>query len=66
MIATWASKNGYSLTTNNIAGLAKAFIRDNGAAGDITKSGNTNYPINSIEDKKLIDNPFETLSLIHI
>ena len=60
IIATWCGKNGYSLTTNNIAGLAKAFIRDDATAGDITKSGNTSYPINSIEDKKLIDNPFET------
>ncbi len=60
VIAAWAGKNGYTLSTNNICGLAKTFIRTNGVAGDITKGGTANYPTNSIEDKRLIDNPFET------
>ncbi len=60
VIAAWAGKNGYTLSTNNICGLAKTFIRTNGVSGDITKGGTANYPTNSMEDKRLIDNPFET------
>ena len=60
IIAAWCGKNGFTLSTNNIAGQAKEFIRGTGATGDITKGGHVNYPINSIEDKKLPSNPFET------
>jgi len=60
IIAAWCGKNGYTLSTNNIAGLAKAFARGTGSAGDITQGAHTNYPTNSMVDKKLPDNPFET------
>ena len=72
IIAAWCGKNGYSLSTNNLPGLAKTFIRTGGATGDITRGATSNYPTNSIDDRRLIDNPFETLagsqflSLIHI
>jgi len=62
IIATWAGKNGYTSSTNNLAGLAKTFIRTGGSTGDITKGATANYPTNTIDDKRLIDNPFETLS----
>jgi len=62
IIASWCGKNGYTLTTNNLTGLAKQFIRTTGSAGDIRTGTHTNYPINSIVDKKLIDNPYVTLS----
>ena len=62
IIAAWCGKNGYTLTTNNLPGLAKAFIRTTGSAGDIRTGTHGNYPINSIVDKKLIDNPYVTLS----
>ncbi len=62
IIAAWCGKNGYTLTTNNICGLAKAFARTTGSTGDVRTGTHGNYPINSIVDKKLIDNPYVTLS----
>ena len=62
IVAAWCGKNGYTLTTNNLTLLAKEFIRTTGSAGDIRTGTHVNYPINSIVDKKLIDNPFVTLS----
>ena len=62
IIAAYCSKNGFTLNTNNLAGNAKTFSRIFGATGNISVMGHTNYPTNSIEDKKLIDNPYETLS----
>ena len=60
IIAAWAGKNGYTLSTNNLTGLAKTFIRTGGSTGDITRGATSNYPNNSIDDRRLIDNPFET------
>ena len=62
IVAAYCSKNGYSNTTNNLAGLAKTYMRIGGAVGNITVASHGNYPTNSIEDKKLVDNPYETLS----
>ncbi len=62
IIAAWCGKNGYTLTTNNLCGLAKAFARTTGSTGDVRTGTHGNYPINSIVDKKLIDNPYVTLS----
>ena len=62
IIAAWCGKNGYTLSTNNLPGLAKSFFRTTGSTGDIRTGTHVNYPINSIVDKKLIDNPFETLN----
>ena len=62
IIAAWCGKNGYSLSTNNLPGLAKTFVRTGGATGDITRGATSNYPTNSIDDRRLIDNPFETLA----
>ena len=60
IMAAWCEKNGYSLTTNNLTQLAKQFARTTGSAGDIRTGTHTNYPIKSIVDKKLIDNPYVT------
>ena len=62
IIASYCSKNGYTSNTNNLAGTAKTFARVFGATGNISVMGTSNYPTNSIEDKKLIDNPFETFN----
>ena len=62
IIGAWCGKNGYTLTTNNLCGLAKQFARTTGSSGDIRTGTHGNYPINSIVDKKLIDNPYVTLS----
>ena len=62
IIAAWCGKNGYTLSTNNLPGLAKTFARTTGSTGDIRTGTHGNYPINSIVDKKLIDNPFITLN----
>ena len=62
IVAAWCGKNGYTLTTNNLTGLAKSLFRTTGSAGDIRTGTHVNYPINSIVDKKLIDNPYVTLS----
>ena len=62
IIAAYCSKNGYTANTNNLAGTAKTFARVFGATGNISVMGTSNYPTNSIEDKKLIDNPYETFS----
>ena len=61
-MAAWCGKNGYTLTTNNLCGLAKTFVRTTGSTGDIRTGTHSNYPTNSIIDKKLIDNPYVTLS----
>ena len=61
IVASWCGRNGYTLTTNNLCGLAKSLFRTTGSAGDIRTATHVNYPTNSIVDKKLID-----LSLIHI
>ena len=60
VLAAWTGANGYTLSTNNLPGLAKTFIRTDGVNGDITKGASAKYPTNSIQDKRLIDNPFET------
>ena len=60
IMAAWAGKNGYTLSTNNLPGLAKEFVRTTGSTGDITKGAVAYYPTNSIDDRRLIDNPFET------
>ncbi len=61
IIAAWCGNNGYTLSTNQLPQLAKTFVRDtDGSTGDIRKGGTGNYPTNSIQDKRLIDNPFET------
>ena len=62
IVAAWSGKNGYTLSTNNLPGLAKTFIRTGGATGDITRGATSNYPTNSIDDRRLLDNPFETLN----
>ena len=62
IIASWCGKNGYTLTTNNLTGLAKGFARTTGSTGDIRTGTHSNYPTNSMVDKKLIDNPYVTLS----
>ena len=50
------------MSTNNLPGLAKTFIRTGGASGDITRGAVSSNPTNSIDDRRLIDNPFETLA----
>ena len=62
IMAAWCGKNGYTLTTNNLCGLAKEFARTTGSDGDIRTGTHSNYPTNSIIDKKLIDNPYVTLA----
>ena len=62
IMAAYCSKNGFTSSTNNLAGNAKAFARIFGATGNISVMAHSNYPTNSIEDKKLIDNPYETFS----
>jgi len=62
IVAAWCGKNGYTLTTNNLTQLAKTLFRTTGSAGDIRTATHVNYPTNSIVDKKLIDNPYVTLS----
>ena len=62
IMACYFSKNGYTSNTNNLAGASKVYHRIYAAAGNLTVLGTNNYPTNSIEDKKLIDNPYETFS----
>jgi plastocyanin len=58
IVAAWADKNGYTLTTNQLTSLSKSFARGLGSTGDITKGAHANYPTNSIVDKKLPTDPF--------
>ena len=58
IVAAWADSNGYTLTTNTLTALSKTFARGLGSAGDITKGVHSNYPTNSIVDKKLPTDPF--------
>ena len=47
---------------NSFKLLAKTLFRTTGSTGDIRTATHVNYPTNSIVDKKLIDNPYVTLS----
>ena len=58
IVAAWADKNGYTLTTNQLTSLSKSFARGLGSTGDITKGAHVNYPTNSIVDVKLPTDPF--------
>ena len=62
IMACWAGKNGYTLTTNNFATLGKQFIRGTGNTGDITKGVTQLYPTNSIEERQLPNNPYTVTS----
>ena len=62
IMAAWAGANGYTLSTANLPGLAKTFVRTGGSTGDITRGAVSYYPTNSIDDRRLIDNPYETLA----
>jgi len=62
IMACWAAKNGYTLTTNNFATLGKQFIRGIGNTGDVTKGVTQLYPTNSIEERQLPTNPYAVTS----
>ena len=58
IVAAWADKNAFTLTTNQIAQLSKQFVRTIGSTGDITRGVSSEYPTNSIVEKPLPSNPF--------
>jgi hypothetical protein len=59
ILASWTAANGYTRATNGLTGLSKSFIRTTGPTGDIIKGTHSLYPVNSIEERRLPDNPFE-------
>ena len=61
IMAAWAGANGYTLSTANLPGLAKTFVRTGGSTGDITRGAVSYYPTNSIDDRRPVSYTHLTL-----
>ena len=59
IIATWLEYNNYDLTTSNLPQKAKDWIRA-ANPGHRTSAGSIDYPINGMDERELISNPFSS------
>ena len=59
IIATWLEYNNYDLTTSNLPQKAKDWIRS-ANPGHRTSGGSIDYPINGMNERELISNPFSS------
>lgn len=62
IMCQWVTSNNYNLTTTDLTGLAKDFIRQRGTVGDISAVSSTAYPINTATEYRLPTDPFATTS----
>ena len=60
IIATWLEHNGYDATTSNLPQKAKDWIRTTNAGHRTDAGRSTNYPLNLIDERELVSNPFST------
>ena len=61
IIATWLEYNGYDATTSDLPQKAKDWIRA-ANPGHRTSGGSIDYPINGMNERELISNPFSSTS----
>ncbi len=59
IIATWLEYNNYDLTTSNLPQKAKDWIRT-ANPGHRVSGGSIDYPINGMNERELISNPFSS------
>ena len=59
IIAAWLEYNNYDLTTSNLPQKAKDWIRA-ANPGHRTSGGSIDYPINGMDERELISNPFSS------
>ena len=60
IIATWLEHNGYDATTSNLPQKAKDWIRTTNAGHRTDAGRSTNYPVNMMDERELVSNPFST------
>tara|TARA_B100001769_G_C22109152_1_gene599649 strand:+ start:443 stop:3799 length:3357 start_codon:yes stop_codon:yes gene_type:complete len=60
IIATWLEHNGYDATTSNLPQKAKDWIRTTNAGHRTDAGRSTNYPLNLMDERELVSNPFST------
>ena len=60
IIATWLEHNGYDATTSNLPQKAKDWIRTTNAGHRTDAGRSTNYPVNLMDERELVSNPFST------
>lgn len=60
IIATWLEHSGYDATTSNLPQKAKDWIRTTNAGHRTDAGRSTNYPVNMMDERELISNPFST------
>ena len=60
IIATWLEHNGYDATTSDLPQKAKDWIRTTNAGHRTDAGRSTNYPVNLMDERELVSNPFST------
>ena len=60
IIATWLEHNGYDATTSDLPQKAKDWIRTTNAGHRTDAGRSTNYPVNMMDERELVSNPFST------
>ena len=60
MIAAWLDYNNYDATTSNLPQKAKDWIRSINPGHRVEHGGTDNYPINLMDERKLVNNPFSS------
>lgn len=60
MIAAWLDYNNYDATTSNLPQKAKDWIRSTNPGHRVEHGGTDNYPINLMDERKLVSNPFSS------
>ena len=60
MIAAWLEYHNYDATTSNLPQKAKDWIRSINPGHRVEHGGTDNYPINLMDERKLVNNPFSS------
>ena len=58
MVAAWLEYNNYDATTSNLPQKAKNWIRSTNPGHRAEHGGTVNYPLNLMDERKLVSNPF--------
>ena len=60
MVAAWLEYNNYDATTSNLPQKAKDWIRSTNPGHRTEHGGSGNYPVNLMDERKLVNNPFSS------
>ena len=60
MVAAWLEYNNYDATTSNLPQKAKDWIRSTNPGHRAEHGGSDNYPLNLMDERKLVNNPFSS------